>query len=68
MKNLSLHLVYGKLNIKFEKICYHKSKLKVHLKLIGSILCSNLFHIKNLICYDYNMHNLTIHKYILGPH
>jgi hypothetical protein len=33
-----------------------------------SIWCSNLFHIKILIYYDYNMHNLTIHKYLLIFH
>jgi len=67
MKKMSLHLVYGKLDAKFEQLWYHKNKLKVCLKLIGSIWCSNLLHIKILIYYDYNMHNLTIHMYFLGP-
>ncbi len=64
----ALHLVYGKLDTKFEKFWYHKSKLKVRLKLIGSKWCSNLLHIKNLIYYDYKIHNLIIHKYFLGLH
>jgi hypothetical protein len=73
---MSLHLVYRKLDTKFElwyhknrlQLWYHKSRLKVSLKLTKSIWCSNLLHIKFLIYYDYNMHNLTIHKYFLGPH
>ncbi len=58
-----MHLIYGKLDIKFEQLWYPKSRLTVCLKLIGSKWCSNLLHIKNLIYYDYNFHNLIIHKY-----
>jgi hypothetical protein len=32
-----LHLIYGKLNTKFEQLWYHISRLKVHLKQIKSI-------------------------------
>jgi hypothetical protein len=32
---MSLHLVYGKLYTKFEHLWYHKSRLKVHLDMIG---------------------------------
>ncbi len=65
---MALHLVYGNLNTKFEQLCYHKSRLKICLKLTKSIWFSNQLPIKILIYYDYNMHNLTIHKYLLGPH
>jgi hypothetical protein len=67
MKKESSHLVYGKLDTKFEQLWYHKNRLKICLKLIGSIWCSNLLHIKHLIYYDYYMHNLTIHKYLRAP-
>ncbi len=68
-KHRSLHLVYKKwMDTKFEQLWYHRSRLQVRLKPIGSIWYSNLLHIKKLIYYDYNMHNLTIHKYLLGPH
>jgi len=30
---MSLHLVYGKLDTKFEQLLYHKNKLKVCLKM-----------------------------------
>jgi hypothetical protein len=30
--------------------------------------CSNVLHIKILIQFDYNMYNLTIHKYFLKSH
>jgi uncharacterized membrane protein YobD (UPF0266 family) len=66
MKHRLLHLIYWKFDTKFEQCWNHKSQLKIHLKLIRSKWCSKLFHIKILIYYDYNMHNLTIHKYILG--
>jgi hypothetical protein len=56
---MSLH--YEKLDTKFEQLWYHKSRLKIHLKLIRSIWCPNLLHIYFLIYCDYNMHNLTIH-------
>jgi hypothetical protein len=67
MKKKSLDLVYRKLDTKFEQLWYHVSRLKICLKLIGSIWCSNLFHIKHLIYYDYYMHNLTIDKYLRAP-
>ncbi len=67
-KHRSLHLVYRKLDTKFEQLWYHKNKLKVRLKLTRSIWCSNIFHIKILIYYDYNMHNLIIHNYLLRPY
>jgi len=35
---MSLHLIYGKLQIKFEQLWYHKSKLRVHLKIIGQFM------------------------------
>jgi hypothetical protein len=57
-----LHLVYGK----FEQLWYHKSRLKERLNLIGSKWCLNLLHSQYLIYYDYNIHNLIIHKYFLG--
>ncbi len=50
------------------ELWYHKNRLKVCLKLFGSIWSSNLLHIENFIYGDYTMHNLTIHKYILNPH
>jgi hypothetical protein len=53
----------GNLDTKFEPFWYNKSRLKVRLKLTGSKWCSNLFHIKISIYYDYNIHNLIIHKY-----
>jgi hypothetical protein len=64
----ALHLDYKKLNTKFEYLWYHKSRLKVRLKLTRSKWCSNLLHINNLIYYDYNIHNMIIHKYILELH
>ncbi len=64
----ALHLVYRKLDTKFEQFWCHKSRLKVRLKLIGSKWCSNLLHIKILMYYDYKIHNLIIHKYFLGLH
>ncbi len=32
----ALHLVYGNFDTKFEQLWYHKNRLKVCLKLIGS--------------------------------
>jgi hypothetical protein len=68
LNNTSLHLVYGKFNSKFQQLLNHKNKLKICLKLNGSVWCTNLLHIKILIYYDYNMQNLTIHKKNLWPH
>jgi hypothetical protein len=68
---MALHVVYGKLNKKFEQLWYHKSRLKIHLKLTGSKWCSTQLHIKNLIYYDHNnhnKHNLIINNYFLGFH
>jgi hypothetical protein len=66
---MSLHLFYSKLHTKFEKKSknkYHKNKSTFEND--WSIWCSNLLHIENLIYYDYNMQNLTIHKYRLDFH
>jgi hypothetical protein len=48
------------LDINFEQFWYHKNRLKIHLKITGSKWCSNLLHIKNLIYFNYNIHNLII--------
>jgi hypothetical protein len=66
---MSLHLFYSKLHTKFEiniKSRYHKNKNTFEND--WSIWCSNLLHIENLMYYDYNMHNLTICKYLLNLH
>jgi hypothetical protein len=63
-----MYLIYGKLDTKFEQLWYHKSKLKISLKLAWSKRCSNLLHIKIWIYYDYNIHNMIIHKYFLRFH
>lgn len=35
---MSLHLVYGKLRIKFDQLWYHKSNLKVHFKITSQFM------------------------------
>jgi hypothetical protein len=57
---MALCLVYGKLHTNFEQLWYYKSKFENDY----SIWCSNLLYIEILIYYDYNMHNLTIQKYL----
>jgi hypothetical protein len=32
---MSLHLIYGKLDTKFEQLWYHKNRFQVRLKMIG---------------------------------
>jgi hypothetical protein len=39
---MALHLIYQKLDTKFEQLWYHKSKLNVCLKLNMSKWCSKL--------------------------
>jgi hypothetical protein len=65
---MSVHLVYGKVLTKFEQFWYYKSKLEIHLKTTSQYDVQTYFTLKILIYYDCNMHNLTIHKYLLNLH
>jgi hypothetical protein len=48
---MSLHLVFSKLHTKFEQLWYHKSRLKVCLKIYSQYGVQTYFTL-NLIYYD----------------
>jgi len=66
---MALHLVYGKLNTKFEKTLVSQTKWEVDLKPNKvNVGVQTYFYTRSFMYYACNMHNLIIHKYFLKFH
>ncbi len=59
---MAFYLVYGKLNTKFEKLWY---QVRTRFEFDN---VQTYFYIKKFMYYDYNMHDLIVHKYFLKFH